>query len=109
MTWAFYQFAQTLEHLCNRYGMRYAQATPRLVRLTEEYTSKTCTKCGHIHKTLGGSKTFRCPKCGYEIPRDFNGSLGIFLKALWDTTMLCDVSDECAIFGLSQIVSESLN
>lgn len=102
MTWAFYQFSQTLEHLCNRYGSR-------LVRVTEEYTSKTCTKCGHIHKTLGGSKTFRCPKCGYEIPRDFNGALGIFLKALWDTTMLCDVSDECAIFRLSQIVGESRN
>lgn len=51
MTWAFYQFSQTLEHLCNRYGSR-------LVRVTEEYTSKTCTKCGHIHKKLGGSKVF---------------------------------------------------
>jgi putative transposase len=98
MTWAFYQFSQTLEHLCNRYGMRYAQATPRLVRVTEEYTSKTCTKCGHVHRKLGGAKTFKCPSCGYEIPRDFNGALGIFLKALWDTTMLCDVS--CDSFSL---------
>ncbi|WP_333141884.1 transposase [Microcoleus sp. B13-B6] len=97
MTWAFYQFSQTLEHLCNRYGSR-------LVRVTEEYTSKTCTKCGHIQRKLGGSKTFRCPNCGYEIPRDFNGALGIFLKALWDTTILSDVSDECAIFRFSPIV-----
>jgi putative transposase len=36
MTWAFYQFSQTLENLCNRYGSK-------LVRITEEYTSKTCT------------------------------------------------------------------
>jgi putative transposase len=95
MTWAFYQFSQTLEHLCNRYGSR-------LVRVTEEYTSKTCTKCGHVHRKLGGSKIFKCPNCGYEIPRDFNGALGIFLKALWDTTILSEVSDECAILGLSQ-------
>jgi len=110
MTWAFYQFSQTLEHLCNRYGMRYAQATPtRLVRVTEEYTSKTCTKCGHVHRKLGGSKTFKCPNCGYEIPRDFNGALGIFLKALWDTTILSEVSDECAILGLSQFVGDCPN
>ncbi len=102
MTWAFYQFSQTLEHLCNRYGSR-------LVRVTEEYTSKTCTKCGHIHRKLGGSKTFRCPNCGYEIPRDFNGALGIFLKALWDTTILKDVSDECAIFRFSPIVGDCLD
>ncbi len=80
MTWAFYQFSQTLQHLCNRYGSK-------LVRITEEYTSKTCTKCGHVHKKLGSSKIFKCPECGYEIPRDFNGALGIFLKALWDTTV----------------------
>jgi putative transposase len=80
MSWAFYQFSQTLQHLCNRYGSK-------LVRITEEYTSKTCTKCGHVHRKLGSSKIFRCPECSYEIPRDFNGALGIFLKAVWDTTL----------------------
>jgi putative transposase len=102
MTWAFYQFSQTLEHLCNRYGSR-------LVRVTEEYTSKTCTKCGNVHKKLGGAKKFKCPNCGHEIPRDFNGALGIFLKALWDTTMLSEVSDECAIFGFLPIVGDCLD
>jgi putative transposase len=85
MNWAFYQFSQTLQHLCNRYGSK-------LVRMTEEYTSKICTKCGHIHRTLGGNKKFKCPQCGYEIPRDFNGALGIFLKAMWDTTFLAEIS-----------------
>jgi putative transposase len=86
MTWAFYQFSQTLEHLCNRYGSK-------LVRITEEYTSKTCTKCGHVHRKLGSSKNFKCPHCGYEIPRDFNGAVGIFLKAMWDTTFTNSVGD----------------
>jgi putative transposase len=86
MTWAFYRFSQTLEHLCNRYGSK-------LVRITEEYTSKTCTKCGHVHRKLGSSKNFKCPNCGYEIDRDFNGAVGIFLKAMWDTTFTDSVGD----------------
>ena len=85
MTWAFYQFSQILQHLCNRYGSK-------LVRITEEYTSKTCTLCGHVHRKLGSSKNFKCPHCGYEIPRDFNGAVGIFLKAMWDTTFVSTVS-----------------
>ena len=92
MTWAFYQFSQTLQHLCNRYGSK-------LVRITEEYTSKTCTKCGHVHNKLGSSKIFKCPECGYEILRDFNGALGIFLKAMWDTTLLSSVSAEHVVLN----------
>ncbi len=93
MTWAFYEFSQTLQHLCNRYGSR-------LVRVTEEYTSKTCTKCGHVHTKLGGNKKFICPNCGYEIKRDFNGALGIFFKALWDTTVVSTVSACDVVFEL---------
>lgn len=98
MTWAFYEFSQTLQHLCNRYGSR-------LVRVTEEYTSKTCSKCGHVHHKLGGNKKFKCPNCGYEIKRDFNGALGIFLKALWDTTFIHDVFEDNVVFRLSENVN----
>jgi len=31
------------------------------LEVTEEYISKTCTRCGHIHAKLGGSKKFKCP------------------------------------------------
>ncbi|MDF5722557.1 MAG: transposase [Rhizonema sp. PD37] len=95
MTWAFYEFSQNLQHLCNRYGSR-------LVRVTEEYTSKTCTLCGKVHYKLGGNKKFKCPHCGYEIKRDFNGALGIFLKALWDTTFIQSVSENDVVFRLSE-------
>ncbi|WP_424096198.1 RNA-guided endonuclease InsQ/TnpB family protein [Moorena producens] len=99
MTWAFYQFSQILEHLCNRYGSK-------LVRITEEYTSKTCTKCGHIHRKLGSSKNFLCPHCGYEIPRDFNGAVGIFLKAMWDNTFLNAVGDVVLSFSDSEDIPD---
>ena len=29
----------------------------------EEYTSKTCTKCGEQKKNLGGNETYECNKC----------------------------------------------
>ncbi|NEP48587.1 MAG: transposase [Moorea sp. SIO3C2] len=79
MNWAHYRFKMTLKH----------QATKRgcfVVDVTEEYTSKTCTKCGQIHRKLGGSKKFVCPECGHRIGRDHNGAFGIFLKALRDTS-----------------------
>ena len=44
-----------------------------------------CAKCSYVHQNLGGSKHFKCPHCGHSIPRDWNGALGIFLKALGDT------------------------
>ncbi|GAA6619532.1 RNA-guided endonuclease InsQ/TnpB family protein [Scytonema sp. NUACC26] len=94
MTWAFYEFSQTLQHLCNRYGSK-------LVRVTEEYTSKTCTRCGHVHHKLGGNKMFKCPHCGSEIKRDFQGAFGIFLKALWDTTLVSTVSATEVVAELS--------
>ncbi|MDM9381719.1 transposase [Chlorogloeopsis sp. ULAP01] len=78
LTWAHYRFKQTLKHQAN---LRNCQ----VIDVTEEYTSKTCTKCGHIHTKLGGSKVFNCPNCGQSIPRDFNGAFGILLKALRDT------------------------
>jgi putative transposase len=40
---------------------------------------------GHVHRKLDGCKMFKCPECGYEIARDFNGAFGILLKALRDT------------------------
>lgn len=86
LTWAHYRFKLTLKH--------QAQLTLSIVvDVTEEYTSKTCTRCGQVHAKLGGSKLFRCPECGFTLPRDWNGAFGILLKALRDTatiTFNCD-------------------
>lgn len=101
MTWAFYRFSQVLEHQCQKYGTI-------MIRHTEEFTSKTCTSCGHIHHNLGGSRTFTCPACNHSLPRDFNGALGNFLKALWDTTMLSEVSENHFMVGLSDHVQQCL-
>jgi putative transposase len=77
LNWAHYRFKQTLKFHALKRG-----AT--VIDVTEEYTSKTCTKCGRVHQNLGGSKHFKCPHCGHSMPRDWNSALGIFLKALRD-------------------------
>ncbi|WP_293336947.1 transposase [Microcoleus sp. CAWBG58] len=93
LTWAHYRFKQTIKHQANIRNVS-------VIDVTEEYTSKTCTHCGHVHQKLGGSKVFTCPECGYSIPRDYNGAFGILLKALRDTASISYEGDS-AIVALS--------
>ena len=93
LTWAHYRFELFLT--------QKAEMTNTIVITgSEAYTSKTCTKCGHIHQTLGGSKVFKCPSCGHVLPRDMNGALGFMLRALRDTAFTVN-SDGVAIAALS--------
>ena len=80
VTLSHYRFKQMLKHQAIKYGSN-------VVDVTEEYTSKTCSKCGHIHTKLGGSKKFKCPECGHTLDRDLNGAFNILLKALRDTSL----------------------
>ena len=50
---------------------------------TEEYTSKTCTRCGHLNNQLGCKKEYDCPSCNLHISRDTNGARNIMLKCLY--------------------------
>lgn len=93
LTWAHYRFKTTLKDQAELTGSI-------VVDVTEEYTSKTCTHCGHVHIKLGGSKVFHCPECGFTLPRDWNGAFGIFLKALRDTASITFDGDG-AIVALS--------
>ncbi len=79
VTLSHYRFKQMLKHQASKSGCI-------VVDVTEEYTSKTCSKCGHIHTKLGGSKKFKCPECGHTLDRDINGAFNILLKALRDTS-----------------------
>lgn len=90
LTWAHYRFKQTIKHQANIRNVS-------VIDVTEEYTSKTCTHCGHVHQKLGGSKVFTCPECGYSIPRDYNGAFGILLKALRDTASISYEGDSALV------------
>lgn len=80
LSWSHYRFKQVLKNKAELSGCQ-------VIDVTEEFTSKTCTYCGHVHQKLGGNKVFKCPNCGHKIERDFNGALGIMLKALRDTSV----------------------
>ena len=54
--------------------------TTELTLVTEEYTSKTCTRCGRLNESLGGSRVFKCSMCNLICDRDVNGARNILLK-----------------------------
>jgi putative transposase len=78
LTWSQGKFASHLEQMAAKKGVL-------VVRCNERLTSKTCTNCGNVHNNLGGSKIYKCPQCGYVIPRDINGARNIMLRALQAT------------------------
>jgi IS605 OrfB family transposase len=71
-TMSHYKFKQHLINKANEYG-----CSVNIV--TEEYTSMTCSKCGHQSK-LYKNRIKQCLMCKYEINRDINGSINIFHK-----------------------------
>jgi putative transposase len=75
MTWSFYRFEQILKAKALEIGTRVFIGT-------EEYTSKTCTRCGWLHPNLGGKKIYKCRLCGLRIGRDLGGARNIALKNL---------------------------
>ncbi len=93
LTWAHYRFELFL-------AQKAEMTNTIVVTGSEAYTSKTCTKCGHVHQSLGGSKVFKCPSCGHVLPRDMNGALGFMLRALRDTAFTVN-DDGVAIAALS--------
>ena len=52
----------------------------RVLECTEEYTSKTCTRCGVIKRNLGGSEIYSCEHCDLLTLRDINGARNILIK-----------------------------
>ncbi|PCJ28973.1 MAG: hypothetical protein COA94_03095 [Rickettsiales bacterium] len=50
----------------------------------EEYTSKTCGRCGALNNNLGSKEIFKCVKddCNFKTGRDVNGARNILLKHL---------------------------
>ncbi len=73
MTWSHYKFKKLLEYKMSRTG-------GRMIECTEEFTSKTCSRCGRIKHNLGGNKVYSCLNCGLIIDRDVNGARNIYLK-----------------------------
>ena len=52
----------------------------KILVVGEEFTSKTCSRCGAHNKDLGASKEFICPRCEVRIDRDVNAVYNILMR-----------------------------
>lgn len=77
-TWSHYAFRQRLLDYAQKFEFK------RVMRVSEYYTSQTCSSCGELNNALGSSKTFECPNaaCGVVMDRDIAASRNIFLRYL---------------------------
>ena len=76
ITWSHFTFRQRLLHKIREYP------NVKLKIVTEEFTSKTCGKCGTLNPNLGSNKEFICGSCNYKSDRDLNAARNIFIKSL---------------------------
>ena len=74
LTWSHYRFQQRLLNKSREFPWC------KVVLCDEFYTSKTCTGCGVLNNSLGGSKVFRCGSCGLVVDRDVNGARNILIR-----------------------------
>ena len=66
-----YRFRTRLDERCK------LEKGTNLIICSEEYTSKTCTRCGLL-TDVGSSEVYRCSSCNLVIDRDINGCKNIF-------------------------------
>ena len=51
-----------------------------VVKIREDYTSKTCSRCGEEGKRIKQG-LFKCPNCNYQANADFNGAMNILKRS----------------------------
>jgi IS605 OrfB family transposase len=73
MNMSYYKFLSKLKNRCIEYDIE-------IVVRPEYYTSKTCTRCGHIKHDLKNNDIYNCKYCGLKIERDINGARNIMLR-----------------------------
>ena len=55
---------------------------PIINQCDEQFTSKTCSKCGELNQKLKGQKVFYCDNCHTILDRDVNGAINILFRYL---------------------------
>ncbi|OKY77272.1 MAG: IS605 OrfB-like transposable element containing RNAse H-like and Zn finger domain [Candidatus Methanohalarchaeum thermophilum] len=74
-SWGFEKLQKFTEYKAKEKGVE-------VVRVKSEYTSQTCSKCGHTEKSNRNGSQFKCKECGYEVNADYNAAKNIGTRAL---------------------------
>lgn len=77
--WSFYELRTMIEYKAKLEGVPVRTINPR-------NTSRTCSRCGHVHDKAISGKIFKCNECGYVSHRDLNASFNISRKYLNEKT-----------------------
>jgi putative transposase len=74
--WARGQFERYVQYKVRRFGCTSDH-------LPEDYSTRTCSACGHVHTSALRGRTFRCSGCGVIVNRDANGASNICSRAVF--------------------------
>lgn len=101
--WAFYQLRLFVEYKAKIVGVPIVFVPPA-------YTSKTCSRCHHVHpetdkkKSYRQGKKFKCGHCGFEHDADINAAkniaaLGASVTCPESPRITCQLQGQMSLFG----------
>jgi putative transposase len=74
--WARGQFERYVEYKARRFGCS-------TTHVPEDYSTRTCSACGHVHSSAPRGRVYRCSGCGASVNRDANGGANICSRAVF--------------------------
>jgi len=74
--WARGQFERYVHYKVKRFGCTTGH-------LPEDYSTRTCSACGHVHSYAPRGRVFCCSGCGVAVNRDANGGANICSRAMF--------------------------
>ena len=79
--WTYPNVINKLERLCQENGIRLSKVNPA-------YTSQICSRCGTLDKSSRKGEVFKCTSCNLEIDADFNASINILQRGVYNPSSL---------------------
>ncbi len=74
--WARGQFERYVRYKARRFGCTTGH-------LPEDYSTRTCSVCGHVYTCAPRGRVYRCSGCGASVNRDANGAANICSRAVF--------------------------